>query len=72
MGRIELSAALGMSITERLRSVEAIWNSIAEHPEALPLSDAEREELDRRSAEYAKDPPAGAPWAEVKARINAR
>jgi putative addiction module component (TIGR02574 family) len=72
MGRIELSAVLEMSISERLRLVEAIWDSIAEHPDALPLSDAEREELDRRWAEYVKDPTAGAPWAEVKARITAR
>lgn len=72
MGRIELSTVLEMSISERLRLVEAIWDSIADHPDALPLSDAEREELDRRWAEYVKDPTAGAPWAEVKARITAR
>jgi putative addiction module component (TIGR02574 family) len=72
MGRIELSAVLEMSISERLRLVEAIWDSIAEHPDALPLSGAEREELDRRWVEYLKDPAAGAPWAEVKARITAR
>jgi putative addiction module component (TIGR02574 family) len=68
MAKIERSAMLEMSISERLRLVEAIEDSIAEHPEALPLSDAEREELDRRWAEYVKDPVAGAPWAEVKAR----
>jgi len=72
MGSIELSAVLEMSINERLRLVEAIWDSIAEHPDALPLSGAEREELDRRWAEYLKNPAAGAPWAEVKARITAR
>jgi putative addiction module component (TIGR02574 family) len=72
MGRIELSAVLEMSISERLRLVEAIWDSIAKHPDALPLSDAEREELDWRWTEYLKDPTAGAPWAKVKARITAR
>jgi putative addiction module component (TIGR02574 family) len=72
MGSIELSAVLEMSIGERLRLVEAIWDSIADHPDDLRLSDAEREELDRRWAEYVKDPTAGAHWAEVKARITAR
>ncbi len=72
MGSIELSAVLEMSINERLRLVEAIWDSIAEHPDALPPSAAGREELDRRWGEYLKDPAAGAPWAEVKARITAR
>ncbi len=72
MGKIELSAVLEMPISERLRLVEALWDSIAEHPKALPLSDTEREELGRRWAAYAKDPAAGAPWAEVKPRITAR
>jgi putative addiction module component (TIGR02574 family) len=60
MGWIELSAVLEMSISERLRLVEAIWDSIAEHPEALPLPDTEGEELDRRWAAYVKGPTAGA------------
>ena len=69
MSTIEISAVLELPIAERLRLVEAIWDSIAEQPEALPLSDAEREELDRRWADYVKVPAAGAPWSEVKARI---
>jgi len=72
MSSIEMSAVLELPVPERLRLVEAIWDSIAEHPDALPLSDAEREELDRRWADYLKDPAAGAPWSEVKARIIAR
>lgn len=72
MSSIEMSAVLELPVAERLRLVEAIWDSIAEHPDALPLSDAEREELDRRWADYLKDPTAGAPWSEVKARITKR
>ena len=69
---IELAAVLEMSINERLRLVEAIWDSIAEHPDALPLSGAEREELDRRWADSLNDPAAGAPWRDVKPRITSR
>jgi putative addiction module component (TIGR02574 family) len=69
MSSIEISELFELSVPEQLRLVEAIWDSIAEHPDALPLSDAEREELDRRWADYLKDPAAGAPWSEVKARI---
>ncbi len=64
-----MSTVLELPIAERLRLVEAIWDSIAEHPDALPLSDAEREELDRRWTDYLKNPTAGASWSEVKARI---
>ncbi len=38
-------------------------------PDALELTDAEREELDRRWTAYERDPSVGSPWAEVRARI---
>lgn len=72
MSDIEISAVLKLPVGERLRLVEAIWDSIAAHPEAIALSDAEREELDRRWAEFVQDPEAGSPWSEVKARITMR
>lgn len=72
MSNIEFSALLELPLTERLRLVEAIWDSIAEHPEALHLSDEERQELDRRWADYLRDPSAGSPWSDVKARIRSR
>jgi putative addiction module component (TIGR02574 family) len=72
MSEIELFAVLKLPLSERLRLVEAIWDSIAEHPEAVAMSDEERAELDRRWADYLKDPAAGSPWSEVKARITSR
>ena len=72
MSSIELSAVLNLPIKERLRLVEAIWDSIAEHPEALALSEAERKELDRRWESYLRDPDSGSPWPEVRARISSR
>jgi putative addiction module component (TIGR02574 family) len=33
---------------ERIQLVEALWESLAETPESLPLTDAQAEELDRR------------------------
>jgi putative addiction module component (TIGR02574 family) len=57
---------------ERILLVEDIWESIAEAPEALPLTAAQREELDRRLAAYHQDPGAGSPWHEVVARIKSR
>ena len=72
MGRIELSELLELPISERLRLVEALWDSLAEEPGGVPLTEAEREELDRRWVEYAKNPTAGSSWSEVKARILAR
>ena len=69
MGEMSLSDLLKLPVAERIRLVEAIWDSIAAAPEALQLTDAEREELDQRWNAYERDPSLGSPWAEVRARI---
>jgi putative addiction module component (TIGR02574 family) len=61
---------LELSVAERIMQlVEAIWESISAVPEALPLTQWQREELDRRLAEYEADPDSGATLEEVFARI---
>ena len=72
MSSIELASVLKLPLKERLQLVEAIWDSIAAHPEALELSEAERRELDRRWESYLRDPESGSPWPEVRARISSR
>ena len=62
---------LELPVAERVRLVEAIWDSIATVPEALPLTDWQREELDRRLAELEADPDSGSTLEEVFARIRA-
>jgi putative addiction module component (TIGR02574 family) len=51
MKPIRLSDVLELPIDERLKLVEAIWDSIAEVPEAVELTEEQRAELDRRLAE---------------------
>ena len=60
---------LELEVEERLRLVHEIWDSIAEHPDAIPLTDGERAELHRRLDEYQRNPQSGSSWDEVKARI---
>ena len=69
MKEIRMSDVLGLPVAERLKLVEAIWDSIAESPEPIPLTDEQRTELDRRVEEYENDPEVGSPWPDVKARI---
>jgi putative addiction module component (TIGR02574 family) len=66
---MSLSELLKLPVPERIRLVEAIWDSIAAAPDALELSDAEREELDRRWEAFERDPSVGSPWSDVRARI---
>lgn len=58
-----------LSIPERILLVEEIWDSIAESPEAIPLTEAQRAELDRRLTAHAADPQAGSTWEEVQAEL---
>ncbi|OLE55925.1 MAG: addiction module protein [Acidobacteria bacterium 13_1_20CM_3_53_8] len=65
----QLSDILQMSVAERIQLVEDIWDSIAAVPEAIPLTDEERQELDRRLEMYAQNPDEGIPWDELKERV---
>jgi putative addiction module component (TIGR02574 family) len=68
----KLSELLALPVEERLKLVEALWESVAECPEALALTPAQKQELDRRLTAYERDPDAGVPWAELKHRLLAR
>ena len=69
MKPIRLADVLELPVSERLELVGNIWDSIAEVPEALELTQAQRFELDQRLEAYRRDPKAGSPWSDVKARI---
>lgn len=67
--RALISDILELSVAERIQLVEEIWDSIADVPEALELTEAQKEELDRRLEEYKKNPSTSIPWEKVKASI---
>jgi putative addiction module component (TIGR02574 family) len=58
-----------LSTDERLNLLEDLWESLSKNPAALPLTDAQRAELDRRLDDLEQDGPTGIPWDEVLARI---
>jgi len=72
MKRALVAEILELPITERMQLVEAIWDSISAAPESLPLTQWQREELDRRLAEYEADPASGSSLEEVFGRIRRR
>ena len=67
--KISAADVLELTIDERIQLVADIWDSIAEHPEAVEVGPEVRALLDERLAAYRKDPDAGSPWSEVKERI---
>jgi len=65
----QLSDILRLTIAERIQLAEDIWDSVAAFPEAIPLTDAQKEELDRRLEAYAQNPDEGISWAELKDKL---
>lgn len=62
-----------LPISEKIRLVEDIWDSIAADQSALPMSDEQRAELDKRLDAYESDGlkgrEASAAIADIKKRL---
>lgn len=61
-----------LPINERIRLVEDLWDSIAADQSALPLTDAQRQELDSRLDAFDADGNPGRPAGEAVADIRQR
>ena len=61
-----------LSVEQRILLIEEIWDSISAEAEDLPLTDAQRQDLEHRLAAYNDNPNAGSSWEEVKARLSAK
>ena len=57
-----------LSVAERIRLAEDLWDSTPESAE-IPLTDAQKAELDRRLEDLEQHPDAGDPWEVVRARL---
>ncbi len=61
-----------LSREQRLELIEELWESLAATPDEIPLSDAQRTELDRRLDEMDSDDTLGVPWDEVLRQVRGR
>lgn len=64
-----LDEARKLSVPERIELVEAIWDSVHQSQNNIPLSPSQIALLEQRLAAYEADPSAGTPWDEVQARL---
>ena len=72
MRRTELwSELMKLTPAERIDLAQELWDSIAQH-ELPPLSEEEKEELERRLEEHRRDPSTAITWEELKARLMSR
>lgn len=63
---------LSLPIEQRLHLVEELWDSIASDQGLLPVTDAQRNELDKRLDAYEKDGNPGRSAKDVLAEIRQR
>ncbi len=61
-----------LSVAERIQLAEDLWDSIPPEGADIPLTEAQKAELDRRLDDLARDPDAGEPWEVVRARLRER
>ena len=70
--KVSAAETLNLPISERIKLVTEIWDSIAEFPDEIELSPSTRKLLAKRLAAYRANPDEGSPWKEVKRRIISR
>ena len=61
-----------LTVSERILLAEALWDSIVSEQTDIELTDAQKEELDRRLAAFEIDQDEGSSWSSVKARVLSR
>ena len=58
-----------LSIDERINLVEEIWDSIAEENGCFELTEAQKQELDRRLESFRVNPSRGRTWEEIRSEF---
>ena len=67
----EFAPLLKLGRAERLQLVEDLWDSLVQDEAALPVSDAQRDELRRRKERFLQHPQSGLSWEQVKSQARA-
>jgi putative addiction module component (TIGR02574 family) len=68
---VPLNEIRRMSVPERLKLLDQIWETLLDEPEPLPLSAGQGRELDRRLEAYRRHGARGISWEEMERRLEA-
>jgi putative addiction module component (TIGR02574 family) len=66
MSRVPLEEILELPTDERVEIAQQIWESVFSGAQAVPLTEAQKEELERRWRAFQQNPDEGEPWEDVK------
>jgi putative addiction module component (TIGR02574 family) len=61
-----------LSASELISLVEEIWDSIPDEGADIPVTEAQKEDLGRRLANYRANSQAGSSWEVIKSRLQDR
>lgn len=67
-----LNEITALSVEDRIRLVQAIWDSIAAEQAYPDLTEVQKRELDRRITDYEANPDDVLTWEEIKASIKSQ
>ena len=68
----DLSSYDQLSVEERIRVLQELWDELSSVPASVPVTDAQRAELDARIAEHQAAPDDVIEWAAAKATLRGR
>ena len=61
-----------LSVPEKILRVQDLWDQIAESPEDVDLTDAQRTELERRLTAHEENPGQYTTWEELRQRLEGK
>lgn len=67
--KITIDDLLAFPTNERIELVEALWDSIAAEPESVPVTEAQKREIESRLEEYRRNPSIAIPWEVARDRL---
>jgi putative addiction module component (TIGR02574 family) len=69
MVTIDMDAIRRLSVPDRVRLVQDIWDTLQPTASELPLTETQRALLDSRLAEHQADPDSAVSWEVARARL---
>jgi putative addiction module component (TIGR02574 family) len=69
MSSAVLDEILKLSVEDRIRIAQEIWDSVAADETAVPVTQAQKDELDRRLEDMTRNPGAGRSWEEFRSEL---